>query len=78
MLLVYDITSRESFDRISYWIKKIKEQNKKESASFFPQIVLVGNKTDLENSSNGNQRVVTFEEGQKKALEYGKYSRNTT
>ena len=25
MLLVYDITNQESFDRISYWVKKIKE-----------------------------------------------------
>lgn len=71
MLLVYDITNRESFERVSYWMKKIKDQNKKESAAFFPQMVLVGNKADLETSPNGNQRVVTQEEGKKKADEYG-------
>ena len=71
MLLVYDITNRESFERISYWMKKIKEQNKKEAAAFFPQMVLVGNKADLETGPNGSQRVVTKEEGEKKAEEYG-------
>jgi small GTP-binding protein len=68
MLLVYDITNQESFDRISYWVKKIKEFTNKgnESKKMHPQIVLVGNKTDL-----NDQRVIPYEQGKAKADEFG-------
>ena len=53
-LLVYDITDRKSFDDIkNYFLEKIKE-NCKENI----QIILLGNKTDLE-----HQRQIKPEEG---------------
>ena len=58
-LVVYDISSRESFDNVSTWIEDCRNQS--------PQtifMVLVGNKTDLDLE---NKRVVSFEEGQELA-----------
>ena len=58
-LVVYDISSRESFDNVSTWIEDCRNQS--------PQtifMVLVGNKTDLDFE---NKRVVSFEEGQELA-----------
>jgi Ras-related protein Rab-2A len=58
-LVVYDISSRESFDNVSTWIEDCRNQS--------PQtifMVLVGNKTDLDSE---NKRVVSFEEGQELA-----------
>lgn len=52
MLLMYDITNRESFEHISNWVENIKE-----ICSSIP-IVLVGNKSDME-----ELRIVTEEEG---------------
>ena len=53
-LVVYDISSRDSFNNVSTWIEDCKNQSPK---TIF--MVLVGNKKDLEES-----RKVTFEEGQ--------------
>ena len=52
MLLMYDITNRESFEHVSNWVDNIKE-----ICSSIP-IVLVGNKSDME-----ELRIVTEEEG---------------
>lgn len=55
-LIVYDITSRASFDQAAVWIKKLND----EVRSGQPTVMtLVGNKTDLEES-----RCVTSQEGQ--------------
>ena len=43
--IVYDITDRESFDKIKYWTEEITRNNSNDSVS----IVLIGNKSDLEN-----------------------------
>ena len=59
-LLVYDISKKESFDEIkNYYIEKIKDNCKKNI-----QIILLGNKIDLEKS-----RQISSEEGAKLALE---------
>ena len=59
-LLVYDISERNTFDELkSYFIGKIKEKCKKDI-----QVILLGNKTDLE-----NKRKIPSEEGGKLALE---------
>ena len=59
-LLVYDISNKESFDEIkNYYIGKIKDYCKENI-----QIVLLGNKTDLEKN-----RQIPSEEGAKLALE---------
>ena len=59
ILLIYDISDRESFDSMPNWIQQVLDV--KNSDVVF---VLIGNKNDLE-----NERKVTFEEGKKFAEE---------
>ena len=54
IILMYDITNRESFDTISKWLDDIIDYKERD----FP-IILVGNKCDLE-----NERKVPKEEGE--------------
>ena len=54
LLVVYDITDRESFEKINFWIENIKN-NAPENA----KLILVGNKCDL-----ANERKVSYEEGE--------------
>ena len=56
-LVVYDISSRDSFNNVMSWIEDCKNQSPK---TIF--IVLVGNKSDLE-----DKRQVTYEEGKELA-----------
>lgn len=63
-LLVYDITSRETFSELSTWLTDAKTM-----ASPNIVILLVGNKKDLD-----SQREVTFLEASKFAQENGRYS----
>ena len=60
LLVVYDITDKESFDKIKFWIENIKN-NAPENA----KLILVGNKCDL-----ANERKVTIEDGENKARNY--------
>ena len=60
-LVVYDITSRESFEHVQNWIQDIKDQSPKTVL-----IVLVGNKVDLEEN-----RVVSYDEGSEFAVKNG-------
>ena len=55
--IVYDITRKESFENVSKWAEQLKSTADKNLT-----IIIVGNKTDLE-----DQRQVTSEEGQNKA-----------
>ena len=59
MILMYDITNRETFEHISNWVENIKE-----ICSSLP-IVLVGNKCDMD-----ELRIVTEEEGREIAKKY--------
>ena len=59
ILLIYDISNRESFDSMPKWIQQILDVKNAEAV-----FVLIGNKIDLE-----NERKVTFEEGKKFAEE---------
>jgi Ras-related protein Rab-8A len=61
IILIYDVTLIESFHNVKNWIKQIKKE-----ASDKVSIILVGNKIDME-----NERVVSNEEGEKIADEYG-------
>ena len=54
VILMYDITNRDSFEKISTWMNDIFKYKEKD----FP-VILVGNKYDLE-----NERKVSKEEGQ--------------
>ncbi|CAJ0564766.1 unnamed protein product, partial [Mesorhabditis spiculigera] len=60
LLLVYDVTSRQSFDNIRSWLAQIKEYAKETV-----EVTIVGNKSDL-----GGQRKVKIEEGRKLAASY--------
>ena len=60
-IIVYDITNRESFNNVNVWVEDCKNQTAKTI-----QIVLVGNKTDLE-----DKRQVDTEEGEQLAEKYG-------
>ena len=60
ILLIYDITSRESFKNLESWLIEI-EKNARENVLK----ILIGNKNDLE-----NERVISKEEGQDFANRY--------
>ena len=59
-IIVYDITDKNSFESVGQWVKDCKTYGNKNI-----HIVLVGNKTDLE-----NERKVSTEEGQNLANEF--------
>ena len=59
ILLIYDISDRDSFDAMPKWIQEVLDVKNAEAV-----FVLIGNKIDLE-----NERKVTFEEGKKFAEE---------
>ena len=62
IIIVFDVTNRESFDKISYWVKAIHDNT--DSGNKCKQ-VLIGNKIDLE-----NERQISKEEGEKMASSY--------
>lgn len=62
IVVVYDVTDRESFDRARWWLSELRTTFK--SASDQMDLVLVGNKTDL-----GGERV-SEEEGRQTAAEF--------
>ncbi|CAM0137335.1 unnamed protein product [Umbelopsis sp. WA50703] len=59
-IIVYDITNRNSFMNTTKWIDDVRAERGNDVI-----IVLVGNKTDL-----NDRRQVSIEEGEKKAREY--------
>ncbi|TWW69608.1 Ras-related protein [Takifugu flavidus] len=61
LLLLYDVTSKTSFDNIRAWLTEIHEYAQKEVV-----IMLLGNKSDM-----AAERAVKTEEGEKLAKEYG-------
>ena len=61
ILLIYDITTRDSFKNLEGWLIEI-EKNASENVLK----ILIGNKNDLE-----NERVISKEEGQNFANKYG-------
>jgi len=58
VVLVYDITERNSYRHIDLWLEEVKNSN----SDFRPIILLIGNKNDLI-----EERIVTAEEALKKA-----------
>jgi Ras-related protein Rab-1A len=60
IIVVYDVTDRESFDGVHEWMEQIEK-----SCTTNVARILVGNKTDLQ-----DQRVVSTEEGQELADHY--------
>ena len=60
IILMYDVTNRESFEHLEFWIEDIKEKSKPNIP-----IYLIGNKTDLD------EREIQFEEGKILADKHG-------
>jgi len=60
-LVVYDITRRNTFETLQYWVKELREHGGRSLA-----IGICGNKCDLV-----NERKVSFEEGEALAAELG-------
>ena len=60
IILIYDVTTRRTFDNVRSWIDTIKEE-----VSDKVSVILVGNKID-----NNDNRKVTTKEGQEIANEY--------
>ena len=69
IILIYDITNKESFEHVEIWLNNIKEILSDWKASNY-LIMLLGNKLDLVNSGV-LQRVVETEEGQNKCNNTG-------
>lgn len=61
VLIVYDVTDKESFNAISFWMKSVGEYLRPESSC-----IIIGNKIDLY-----KERKVFTEEGKKLADQYG-------
>ena len=59
-LIVYDITDRQSFEKLNFWVNSVKNNAPENAKS-----ILVGNKCDL-----ANNREVSFEEGENYAKKY--------
>ncbi|KAK8794836.1 hypothetical protein WA158_001817 [Blastocystis sp. Blastoise] len=60
IVLLYDITYRESFEKIGYYMQSIYD-----NADEDVRVILVGNKSDLE-----DKRAVSYEEGKRLAGKY--------
>ena len=56
VIIVYDVTKKETFDHINNWLGTIKEEMTE------PNLILFGNKIDLQN------REVSFDEAEKYAI----------
>jgi Ras-related protein Rab-2A len=60
-MVVYDITSRKSFENIVHWIEDVHKESPKTIS-----IILIGNKIDLE-----DKRIVSYDEGNEFAIKNG-------
>jgi small GTP-binding protein len=61
IILIFDITNKESFKKISFWIQDLSNKIDLDNIC----LILIGNKTDLK-----DQRKVSVEEAQKYAAQY--------
>ena len=61
VILVFDLTNKETFDLVTYWHECMKKNNKSNIGK-----ILFGNKNDLE-----DKREVTYEEGKELANSIG-------
>ena len=62
VLITYDVTNKESFDKIYYWVKTVKKNiNDKNNT----KIVLIGNKIDLK-----EEREISEDDGKRIAKDY--------
>ena len=60
IILMYDITKRESFDNVEAWINSIKESIGSSHSSEYV-IILMGNKLDLVDENSNKRKVTEYE-----------------
>ena len=60
-LIIYDITKKQTFENIQYWLDDVRNESPKSAL-----IILIGNKIDL-----GSERKVSYEEGSEFAKKNG-------
>jgi small GTP-binding protein len=64
VFLLYDVTNRESFTNLNYWLKQLNVFNDKSNTDYNNRkIIIIGNKTDLI-----NKREVLYEEAYNYAI----------
>eukprot|EP01084_Bolivina_argentea_P114727 204204_1 len=68
-ILVYDITSQESFNRISTWRENFLQQSNPENPSEFP-FLLFGNKCDLDQQRQVSTEQVTAYANKQKCMKF--------
>ena len=61
ILIVYDVTEKESFEALNFWMKSFKENGNKDAIC-----LIIGNKIDLK-----EKRVIGYDEGKTFAEKYG-------
>ena len=61
ILIVYDVTEKESFEALNFWMKSFKENRNKDAIC-----LIIGNKIDLK-----EKRVIGYDEGKNFAEKYG-------
>ena len=54
IIICFDITDRDSYDQITYWIREIRRQFDE-----LPYIIIVGNKNDLANRFESSEKLTT-------------------
>ena len=72
IIIVYDITNRESFNHVTKWIKFIEEDYSRRNEEMKACMFLIGNKNDLVEGEEGEKRrEVQINEGKILAEKYG-------
>ena len=61
ILIVYDVTEKESFEALNFWMKSFKENANKDAIC-----LIIGNKIDLK-----EKRIIEYNEGKNFAEKYG-------
>ena len=56
-IIVFDVTNRESYEKVSYWLNEIKMSNTTENK---PVIILVGNKIDAQDRTVSKTEAESF------------------
>lgn len=70
VLIVYDVTSEESFHDVDFWVREVQYYLPQELDNGMP-VLFVGNKRDLLDRSDPEQKSVKFRQVQEIANAYG-------
>ena len=70
VLIVYDVTSEESFHDVDFWVREVQYYLPQELDNGMP-VLFVGNKRDLLDRSDPDQKSVKFRQVQEIANAYG-------